>query len=122
MTRTDKKVIYLPKSELTENKEGQCTPEEAAAALRLLEGKWKMFIIFRLLEEPILRFSEIERRIPGITQKMLIQQLRELERAGLLGRTVYPEVPPKVEYFLTDSGKGLYSVLDELLKWWKLYK
>lgn len=96
-----------------------CTPEEAADALRLLEGKWKMSILFRLFEAPAIRLSELERRIPGITQKMLIQQLRDLERADIVTRTVYPEVPPKVEYSLTDSGRALYPVLDELLKWWK---
>ncbi len=81
-----------------------------------------MSIIFSLFEAPTVRFSGLERRIPGITQKMLIQQLRDLERDGIVGRTVYPEVPPKVEYFLTDEGRGLYPVLDELLKWAKQRK
>lgn len=96
-----------------------CSPESASEALRLLEGKWKMFIIFQLFGSPTLRFSELERQITGVTQKMLIQQLRELERVGIIGRTVYPQVPPKVEYFLTEEGRGLYPVLDELLKWAK---
>ena len=107
---------------MTHSENTHCTPESAAEALRLLEGKWKMFIVFRLFEEQTIRFSELERRIPGITQKMLIQQLRELERVGIIGRTVYPEVPPKVEYFLTEDGRGLYPVLDELLKWAKQRK
>lgn len=94
-----------------------CTPEEASEALKLLEGRWKMLIVFRLFEKPTMRFSELERAIEGVSQKMLIQQLRDLERVGIVGRTVYPEVPPKVEYFLTPHGQGLYPVLDELLKW-----
>ncbi len=100
----------------------KCTPEQAAFALHFLEGKWKMFIIFNLFEKPIMRFSELEKRIDGITQKMLIQQLRALEDDGIIGRTVYPEVPPKVEYFLTEDGRSLYPVLDELLKWSKQRK
>jgi DNA-binding HxlR family transcriptional regulator len=114
MARTDDKVQYTPESK-------PCTPEEASEALRILEGKWKLFIIFRLFEEPTVRFSELHRRVPGVSQKMLIQQLRDLEHVGVVKRTIYPEVPPKVEYSLTESGKGLYPVLDELLKWWKSY-
>jgi DNA-binding HxlR family transcriptional regulator len=119
VARTDDKVGYPRKSKLEPPDDHQCTPEEASQALRLLEGKWKMFIIFRLFEKPELRFSELERRIPGITQKMLIQQLRDLENVGIVRRKVYPEVPPKVEYSLTPSGRKLYPVLDELLRWWK---
>ena len=121
MTSTDGKVGYLPNSKHAVTQPSACTPEEAVEALRLLEGKWKLFILFRLFETPTVRFSELERRIPGITQKMLIQQLRDLERVGIVDRKVYPEVPPKVEYSLTASGQALYPVLDELLKWWKNY-
>jgi DNA-binding HxlR family transcriptional regulator len=96
----------------------RCTPEEASEALRILEGKWKLFIVFRLFEAPTVRFAELKRRIPGVTEKMLIQQLRDLEGVGVVRRTVYPEVPPRVEYSLTASGRGLHPVLDELLKWW----
>ena len=76
------------------------------AAFRMLEGRWKMVIIFHLFDRGTLRFSELERAIPGVSQKMLIQQLRELERDGIVGRTVYPQVPPKVEYGLTEWGQG----------------
>jgi DNA-binding HxlR family transcriptional regulator len=119
MARTDEKVGYQPKSKLDDQGDDRCTPEEAAEALRILEGKWKLSIVFRLFEKETTRFSELERGIPGITQKMLIQQLRDLEERGLVSRTVYPQVPPKVEYSLTEAGRGLYPVLDELLKWWK---
>ena len=63
------------------------------------------------------RYSELEKSIPGISQKMLAQQLRALEADGLVRRTVYPEVPPKVEYQLTDWGQALCPVLDALLSW-----
>jgi DNA-binding HxlR family transcriptional regulator len=87
------------------------------AAFRMLEGRWKMVIVFRLFAEPVLRFSELERAIPGVSQKMLIQQLRDLERDGIVQRTVYPQVPPKVEYRLTDWGQAMCPALDALLEW-----
>ena len=74
------------------------------AAFRVLEGRWKMVIIFHLFSRSVLRFSELRRAIPRVSQKMLIQQLRELERDGVVHRTVYPEVPPRVEYRLTRLG------------------
>ena len=78
------------------------------AALKVLEGRWKLTILFELFGERTLRFSELERAIPGITQKMLIQQLRDLERDGIVARTVHPVVPPKVEYRLTPGGGRSY--------------
>lgn len=97
------------------------TPAKAAdgveEALRILEGRWKMVIMFHLFSRAVLRFSELERAIPSVSQKMLIQQLRELERDGIVQRKVYPEVPPKVEYSLTDWGKALCPALDALLQW-----
>jgi DNA-binding HxlR family transcriptional regulator len=86
-------------------------------AFRMLEGRWKMVIIFQLFDRVVLRFSELERAIAGVSQKMLIQQLRELERDGIVQRTVYPEVPPKVEYRLTDWGRAMCPALDSLLEW-----
>ena len=85
-------------------------------AFRMLEG-WKMVIIFHLFARGTLRFSELEKAIPGVSQKMLIQQLRELERDGIVGRTVYPQVPPKVEYDLTKWGQAMCPALDCLLEW-----
>jgi len=87
------------------------------AAFRMLEGRWKMVIIFQLFSRGVLRFSELERAIPGVSQKMLIQQLRELERDGIVNRTIYPQVPPKVEYGLTKWGKAMCPALDQLLEW-----
>jgi DNA-binding HxlR family transcriptional regulator len=116
MESTDKKVGYSPTGKLED-----VTPDMAASgvetAFAMLEGRWKMVIIFRLFHEPVLRFSELERAIPGVSQKMLIQQLRELERDGIVARTVYPQVPPKVEYRLTDWGQAMCPALDALLEW-----
>lgn len=86
-------------------------------AFRMLEGRWKMVIIFHLFDRGTMRFSELERVIPKVSQKMLIQQLREFERDGIVTRTVYPQVPPKVEYSLTDWGQAMCPTLDGLLEW-----
>src|ERR1700730_3469966 len=86
-------------------------------ALRTLEGRWKMLILFHLFDLGTLRFSDLERAIPKVSQKMLIQQLRELERNGIVARKVYAQVPPKVEYSLTEWGFALCPALDALLEW-----
>lgn len=92
------------------------------AALKVLEGRWKLTILFELFGRRTLRFSELERAIPGITQKMLIQQLRDLEDDGIVTRIVHPVVPPKVEYRLTPGGEELCPALDELLFWAQRWK
>ena len=106
MARTDKNVGYSPTGKLSD-----VTPEMAATgvetAFRMLEGRWKMVIIFQLFDREVLRFSELQRAIPVISEKMLIQQLRDLERDGIVTRTVYPQVPPKVEYQLTAWGQAM---------------
>jgi DNA-binding HxlR family transcriptional regulator len=121
MARTDKKVGYSPTGKVED-----VTPDMAATgvegALHLIEGRWKMIIIFQMFARGILRFSELERAIPAVSQKMLIQQLRELERDGIVFRTVYPQVPPKVEYGLTEWGAALCPALDALLEWAALRK
>ncbi|HJW45732.1 MAG TPA: helix-turn-helix domain-containing protein [Lysobacter sp.] len=97
------------------------TPDTAASgvesALRLLEGRWKLVILFHLFGGQVQRFSDLERRIPGVSQKMLAQQLRQLEADGIVVRTVYPQVPPKVEYRLTKWGQALCPALNALLSW-----
>ena len=97
------------------------TPSSAAieleTVLRLLEGRWKLMILFNLFGGQVQRFSELEKLIPGVSQKMLAQQLRQLEDDGVVTRTVYPQIPPKVEYRLTDWGQSLCPALDALLKW-----
>jgi DNA-binding HxlR family transcriptional regulator len=84
-----------------------CSTQELEEALKVLEGRWKILILFHLFSAPVLRFSELRRAMPGISQKMLIQQLRDLERDRVVSRKVYPEVPPKVEYSLTKDGTAL---------------
>jgi DNA-binding HxlR family transcriptional regulator len=86
--------------------------------LRVIGGKWKILILWHLTEK-IYRFAELKRLIPGITQKMLIRQLRELEADGLVNRKVYPQVPPKVEYSLTALGKSIKPVLKAMHQWGK---
>ena len=97
------------------------TPASAAAetleAIKFLEGRWKLVILFHLFGGAVLRFSELERSIPGISQKMLIQQLRQMESDGIVRRIVHHQVPPKVEYCLTDWGQALCPALDALLTW-----
>lgn len=89
--------------------------------LRVIGGKWKPLILWHLMEGTK-RFGELKRVIPGITQKMLTQQLRELETDQLVHREVYAQVPPKVEYSLTDFGHTLGPVLDLLCDWGKTYE
>lgn len=97
------------------------TPTTAAidveTAFNLLEGRWKLVILFHLFGGQVQRFSDLEKLIPGITQKMLAQQLRRLEEEGIVTRTVYHQVPPKVDYRLTDWGQALCPALDAILKW-----
>ena len=116
MTRTHKKVRYSPG-----RKDRGHTPASAAdgveRALKVLEGRWKLVILFHLFGDKLLRFSQLERAIPSISQKMLIQQLRQMEKDGVVRRIVHHQVPPKVEYGLTDWGQALCPALDEMLKW-----
>ncbi|MCL5501052.1 DNA-binding transcriptional regulator, HxlR family [Phytobacter palmae] len=97
------------------------SPESAASGveqvLRLLEGRWKLIILFHLFDGKVQRYSDFEKLIPAISQKMLAQQLRQLESDGIVSRTVYPQVPPKVEYRLTEWGQALCPALDAMLKW-----
>src|ERR1044072_6447387 len=116
MARTQKKVRYSPSS-----KENKYTPATAASgveqAVKFLEGRWNVVILFDLLRGTMLRFSDLERAIPAISRKMLIQQLRHLERDGIVRRIVHHQVPPKVEYGLTEWGQELCPALDALLTW-----
>lgn len=97
----------------------QLNPEYQCAidlVIDVIGGKWKVLILWNL-NEGVKRFNELKRSLPNITQKMLTQQLRELEEHGLVARTVYQEVPPKVEYSTTEMGKKLQGTLFEMCKW-----
>jgi DNA-binding HxlR family transcriptional regulator len=86
------------------------------AAIAVMGGKWKGLILFALQDGPV-RFGELRRAVPGISERMLILQLREMEASGLLHREVYHQVPPKVEYSLTEFGQSLNTALGPLGEW-----
>jgi DNA-binding HxlR family transcriptional regulator len=93
---------------------GQQCPAEMT--LDVIGGRWKVLIVWQLFQGPR-RFSELFRALDGITQKMLTQQLRELEKDGIVHRQVYPQIPPKVEYSLTPLGESLRPVVDAMCEW-----
>lgn len=86
-------------------------------ALEILVGKWKPVILLTLIKNETMRFSELQRAIPSITKKMLTAQLRELEENKIIHREVYPQIPPKVEYSITEYGKTLQPLLVEMYQW-----
>lgn len=86
-------------------------------ALSLIGGKWKLNILFWLWKRDIMRYSELKKSLQGITHKMLSNQLKELEADDLIVRKEYPQVPPKVEYYLSKRGESLMPILEELCKW-----
>jgi len=93
--------------------DGQCPVTET---MTVIGGKWKPIILW-ILRDHVRRFGEIKRFIPAITQKMLTQQLRELEENKIINRKVYPVVPPKVEYSLSEYGRTLIPILDAMAAW-----
>ncbi len=88
--------------------------------LTIISGKWKVIILWHL-QEGMMRFSELRKRMPGISQKMLTQQLRELEQQGMVLRQVYAEVPPRVEYVLTERGREIRPLLQQMQQWSKTH-
>jgi DNA-binding HxlR family transcriptional regulator len=88
----------------------------AQRALEAIASKWAILILHSLLESP-LRFNALQRKLPGISQKVLTEQLRRLERFGIIARTVHPTVPPSVEYSLTEAGRELKGALGSLCEW-----
>jgi DNA-binding HxlR family transcriptional regulator len=94
--------------------------EEMRRAFALLSGKWKLEIMW-LLNSRVHRFGELRKAIPGITQHMLTAQLRDLEADGLISRTVFAEVPPRVEYEMTRKARGLGPAMEALAVWWSEY-
>ena len=94
---------------------------EKELTLSIIGGKWKMLILWHLGKEGTKRFGELKNLMPGITQRMLVTQLRELEEHLIVHREIYPVVPPKVEYSLTDQGRSLIPILDSMYEWGKDY-
>lgn len=97
------------------------SPCPVTTTLSVIGGKWKPIILYTITEETK-RFSEIKKLIPAISQKMLTQQLRELEEDSIIHRRVYPVVPPKVEYSLTEYGRTLMPILDAMVAWGRRHK
>jgi len=94
---------------------------EIEITLEIISGKWVVLLIILLAEEKIVRFNEFRKSFPDITQKMLSQQLKKLEENKIIQKEVYPEVPPKVEYKLTEQGKELIPLLEQMQLWGKEY-
>ena len=94
---------------------------EKELTLAIIGGKWKMLVLWHLGKEGTKRFGELKTLIPGITQRMLVNQLRELEDHLIVHREVYPVVPPKVEYSLTEHGRSLMPILETMYEWGKDY-
>ena|SRR5215472_15476001 len=92
----------------------KCPVEQA---LDIVGGRWKSILLFHLLTNPFLRFSDLRRRVPGASQRMMTRQLRELERDGCLERKHFSEVRPRVEYSLTPFGRTLKPVVNALCDW-----
>ena len=106
---------------MTYTKNGKTFHCPVEAALDVIGGKWKPLILWAL-GYAVLRFNELQKAIPGVNTKMLTKQLRELEEDGVIKRTVYPEVPPRVEYRITDFGKTLIPILEALCNWGANYR
>lgn len=103
------------------NQPDYCDPDyrcPVELTLEIIGGKWKALILWHLSYKT-LRFSQLKRRLSRVTQKMLTQQLRELEQDGMVHREVYPEVPPRVEYSLTELGVSVVPVLQTMCDWGK---
>ncbi len=92
-----------------------------ANTLRIIGGRWKPAILCRLMHGTM-RYNELKKSIEGISERMLVAQLRELEQDGIIERTVYPEVPPRVEYHATDLGKTMHDLINAMADWGNMYR
>ena len=91
--------------------------ERVESMMAIIGGKWKPAILYSLVMDGTLRFTELRRRIPRVTQRMLTQQLRDLERHGLVARVHHPEIPPRVEYSVTALGRSLHPIFQSVCAW-----
>jgi len=103
----------------SENIDSNCPMD---ITINILSGKWKLSILWHLANKGVIRFNEFQRILPTITQKTLTMQLRELESDNIIYRKIYAEVPPKVEYGLTDLGESMKPILSSMCEWGKFYK
>ena len=94
---------------------------DVATTVQIIGSKWKLLIMRNLLDRPW-RFNELKKSLDGVSQKVLTDSLRQLESDGIIARTVYPEVPPRVEYSLTELGETLRPILSAMKNWGKSYK
>lgn len=101
--------------------ENEYCDEKLASALQALVGKWKPFILAQLFRNGTMRFSELQKALPDITKKMLTAELRDLEYQDIVHREVYMEIPPKVEYSITEYGKTLHPLIQDLVAWGKIH-
>ncbi len=92
------------------------------ATLSVIGGRWKPIILFILMKHEVQRFGELQKKIPAVTQKMLTLQLRELEKDGIIIRTTYAEVPPRVDYCLSEYGHTLKEILQAMHNWGEKHK
>ena len=109
----------MPENKHTQ-KEQLARCESMSRLQSVISGKWKILIIWYISAYKIQRFNELQKRLDGITQSMLTKQLRELEADGFIVRRVYPQVPPKVEYSLTEMGESFVPIMLEMQKWSEL--
>ena len=87
------------------------------AAMTVIEGRWKAVILYKLMSKGVIRFSQLMKEIDGVSPRMLTKQLKELEKDGMLLRKTYSEIPPRVEYSLTEKGKSIIPVLTAIFRW-----
>lgn len=99
---------------LTGHKNGSCPIEYT---METMGGKWKLLIIYYLMSNKLMRYGELKRSIKGVTHKMLSSQLKDLENRGIINRNEYPQVPPKVEYSLTNKGASLLPIFGMMYMW-----
>lgn len=99
------------------------TPDHCrvATTMEMIIGKWKIAIMLNLIHYGTMRFSQLQHVMPGVTQKVLTSQLRDLEQEGIVKRVVYPQVPPKVEYSMTEYGMSLQTILETMHEWGKAH-
>ena len=115
--KKDSNSIMVVENKSRGSREYNCPVE---AALDVIGGKWKPLILWQL-KVKTLRYNNLQQLLPGISPKMLTRQLREMEEDGLVGRKMYPEIPPRVEYSLTEFGRTVIPVLEELCRWGREY-